>query len=297
MDFRQLRTLIAIAEEGSFSRAAEAVHLTPSAVSQQMAALESELDIAIFDRSARPTTLNARGLILLSAAKEMVLISNKALTTISGRELAGTLSLGTVRSSIFRLLPRAIATLTRSFPELSIRLRTGKSEELLRDVAAGKLDAAIVAEHASMPAKIRWHPFISEPLLVIAPPSTAATDAISALKTHPFIRFQSNVPLAHLIEDELSKLSLDLNSLIEVDTIPALIACVESGLGVSITPHTALRDSPHMELPNFPFGDPVVHRKIGLAEQLSSPRSDIVACLHDELAKLSAPFGIYTPKN
>lgn len=140
MDIRQLKTLIAIAEHGTFAKAADAVGLTPSAVSQQIQALESEVRTELFDRSTRPITLNSQGLQMLEAAQVLVRSADDIVDAISGRAISGTFTIGSVRSSALSLLPRAIIELKNDFPELKIKLHVANTDELLNDVVTGRLD-------------------------------------------------------------------------------------------------------------------------------------------------------------
>lgn len=287
MDTRQLRTLLAIVETGGFGKAAEKVHLTPSAVSQQVQALEQEIGAALFDRSGRPPRLTAAGQQLVETAREVLQLTETALDAISGRRLIGTLSLGSVRTSALSLLPRAIVGLREAHPGLRVKLRVGLSDALLPDVAAGRLDAAMVAEHLRLPPGLRWRPFLSEPLLVIAPPDYPRMSAEDYLRSCPFIRFSSNVPLAHIIDQELSRIDIPLNEVAEIDTISAITACVAGGLGVSIVPRVALMDSA-APLRAVPFGPPDLRRQIGLVHQLHSSRMLLIDELHDRLVSLSS---------
>lgn len=291
MDTKQLQTLIAIAEKGTFARAATTVFLTPSAVSQQIRALEQELKVELFDRSTRPSTLNPKGLQMVEVAKSLLSRIEDAKATITGQRLIGTLNLGSVRTSAFTLLPQAIAVLNKKYPEVKIRLRGGNSEAMLADVAAGRLDAAMIAEHMAMPSGLRWRPFIREPLIVIAPDTTAPGTAEELLTRHPYIRFSSNVPLAHIIDTELARLGVVPNEIAEIDTMSAIVACVTQGLGVSIVPHIVLPKTEDHPLVWVPFGEPPVYRQLGLVEQISNPRQEIISMLHEELARVSHPYG------
>lgn len=293
MDTRQLKTFVAIAETGSFAGAAEVVNLTPSAVSQQIHALETEIGSEIFDRSVRPPKLNAHGLHLLDAARQMIGIEEDATAFISGRQQHGTISLGSVRSSISTILPPALSQLSSEFPGLRIKLRTGLSDEMLQDVALGRLDAAIVAEHASFPPRIRWQPFIREPLFVIAPKGTPILSASEILKSRPFIRFRSDVPLAHIIDTELSRAGLVLQPEMEIDSVSDIVACVAHGLGVSIVPNIALSDPMSKDLARMQFGWPQAYRQIGLADRMTNTRTLVLEALHANLAKLSGRYGIH----
>ncbi|MDO5631615.1 MAG: LysR family transcriptional regulator [Paracoccus sp. (in: a-proteobacteria)] len=286
MDTRQLKTLLAIAETGSFSRAADAVHLTASAISQQIQALEYEVGAELFDRRSRPPRLTAAGLQMVEAARELVKVTENAIDAISGRRVTGTLALGSVRTSALSLLPRAIVPLNAAHPELRIKLRVALSEPLLQDVAAGRLDAAMIAEHGNFPAALRWRPFLREPLFVIAPPGTPPQDAETLLARHPYIRFAANVPLAHIIDRELGRMNVRPVEIAEIDTISSIVACVANGLGVSVVPKVAIDDCAH-PLVSAPFGTPQVHREIGLIERRNHPRQALVDKLHDLLTKIA----------
>jgi DNA-binding transcriptional LysR family regulator len=293
MDLRQLKTLLAVAECGTFSKAAEAVHLTPSAVSQQMNALETEVGVPLFDRaSRRSTTLNTHGMQMVEAAQKLLQTAEEAIDAISGRRPVGTLNVGSVRTSAFSLLPRAIVAMQARYPDLRIKLRTGLTEAFLADVAARRLDVAVVAEHVAVPRELRWSPFIREPLLVIAPPETPQGSGRKLLESLPFIRFRSAVPLAYLIDTELARQGVRLNEIAEIDTIAAIVPCVKAGLGAAIVPDIAIQGAGSETLVTAAFGEPQVHRQMGLVERARNPSAAIVADLHDKLAELSGLYGV-----
>jgi DNA-binding transcriptional LysR family regulator len=295
MDTRQLKTLLAITRTGSFAKAAELVNLTPSAVSQQIQTLEIEVGKPLFDRSSRPPTLTPAGLQLVSLAEETVRATEAAIDAIQGRMISGTLSLGCVRTSALGLLPKAITRLNASYPQLRTKLRVSMSEALLVDVAVGRLDAAMVAESNDFPKTLRWRPFLREPLSVIAPPGTDAMSAEALLTTFPYVRFRSGVPLAHMIDRELARMSVRLNEVAEIDTIASITACVANGLGVSVVPQIAISECAS-ELVTAPFGRPQLFRQIGLVEPRSSAKSPLTDALHRELVIASGRFGLPDPE-
>ncbi|WP_136683971.1 LysR family transcriptional regulator [Falsirhodobacter xinxiangensis] len=286
MDTRQLRTLLAIAEQGSFSKAAAHLNLTPSAVSQQMQSLEVEVGVPLFDRSSRPPRPNTAGMQMLDAARELVRTAEDAIGTITGRKVVGTLAIGSVRTSALSLLPKAIVELRERNPDLRIKLRVGLSDALLQDVAAGRLDAAMVAENRDLPTALRWNPFIREPLYVIAPPGSKQMTDQEFLRTFPYIRFRAAVPLAQAIDHELARMNISLNEIAEIDTISSITSCVANGLGVSVVPDIAVRECPS-PLVTAPFGDPVVTRRIGLAQRHGSPRAMMIEQLLTDLRNVS----------
>ncbi|QFT01164.1 HTH-type transcriptional regulator YofA [Labrenzia sp. THAF191b] len=292
MDTRQLKTLVAIATRGTFTKAAEIVNLTPSAVSQQIQALEVELNITLFERSFRPPKLTSQGLQVLEMAQEMLRLEDDTKANLRGDKLAGTLMLGSVRSSALNLLPRAIVQMRNQYPDLKTNLRVSLSSTLIADVASGRLDAAVVAEHVGIPPALRWSPFLREPLWLIAPEDTKSTDPADLLATCPFIRFRSAVPLANLIDTEISRMGIATNDIAEIDTIGSIVTCVRQGMGVSVVPHVALQEPDHQRLTKLPFGNPQVTRQIGIVERIVSPRAEIIARIHTVLAELCAPHGV-----
>ena len=293
MDTRQLKTLVAIATHGSFIKAADIVALTPSAVSQQIQALESELGTTLFERSSRPPKLTAQGLQVLEMARDILRREEEAKASLRGDRIAGTLMLGSVRSSALNLLPKAIVLMRSQYPQLKTNLRVSLSSLLIADVAAGRLDAALVAEHVSISSGLRWSPVLREPLWLIAPKSMTAPDLLDTLRTKPYVRFRSAVPLANLIDTELSRLGVVTQDVAEIDTIGSVVTCVRQGMGVSVVPHVALHELESDELTRLPFGDPQINRQIGIVERTVSPRGEIIERLHEVLASAGAEHGVY----
>ncbi|MFS4436616.1 LysR family transcriptional regulator [Paracoccaceae bacterium GXU_MW_L88] len=292
MDTRQLKTLVAISNHGTFAKAADIVGLTPSAVSQQIHALEQELNTPLFERKSRPPKLTPHGYQVLEMAKNMLKMEDDTKASLRGDRISGTLMLGSVRSSALNLLPKAIVRMRELYPDLKANLRVSLSSTLITDVSAGRLDAAVVAEHVGFPSALRWSPFLREPLWLIAPKGTGISDPIALLKSRPYIRFRSTVPLANLIDTEISRLGVVPNDIAEIDTIGSIVTCVRQGMGVSVVPHVALQEPEDRKLTRLPFGEPQVTRQIGIVEQTVSPRSDIIERLHDVLADLSGEYGV-----
>jgi DNA-binding transcriptional LysR family regulator len=292
MDTRQLKTLIAIDTHGTFAKAGDVVGLTPSAVSQQVHALETELDVILFDRSSRPPKLTPQGMQVLEMAKDILRAEEDAKANLKGDRIAGTLMLGSVRSSALNLLPKAIVQMSIQYPELKTNLRVSLSAMLIADVAGGRLDAAVVAEHLGIPPALRWSPFLREPLWLIAPKGTAHSDPLRLLNEEPYIRFRSAVPLANLIDTEISRLGIVTQDIAEIDTIGSIVTCVRQGLGISVVPHVALQEPEDLDLVRLPFGQPQLTRQIGIVERTVSPRGEIIARMHETLATLCGEHGV-----
>jgi len=293
MNLRQLKTLIAIAENGNLAKAADAIALTPSAVSQQMSTLEDEIGISLFDRTTRPPTLNFQGLQLLEAAKTITQTADNVLDAIKGKNMSGAFNVGAVRSSIFGFLPKAISYLKKEYPLLKIKVRMGRTDDLIFDVAAGRLDVAIVAEPRSILPKLEFSPFINEPLLAIAEPGNSCHDVYKLLSEGNYIHFPNHVPLAHMIDTELRKMKINIKPSMEIDNIYGIVQCVMNGIGVSVVPYTATINPFPIELHSLPFGDPALYRQVGTVHEIKSPKAFLLDSLHEYLATLSDPYGVH----
>src|SRR5271166_2840612 len=143
-DIDQLRTFIAIAETGSFTRAAEVVHKTQSAVSMQMKRLEERVDRPIFARDGRASKLTEDGERLLDYARRIVRLNVEALAAFSDAELSGRVRLGVPDDYADRYLPEIMARFSRVYPGAELTVVCAPSIDLIAQIDGGDLDLAII---------------------------------------------------------------------------------------------------------------------------------------------------------
>ncbi len=286
MEFRYLKTLIAIADRRTFVAAGEAMGLTQSAVSLHMKALERELGTQLFDRSRRPPVLNAHGRTLVERARTIVDLCDRIGDGFARDELSGTLDLGAMGTSLTGVLPMALASLQASHASLRIRVTGGLSADLAAAVAKGELDAALVTEPTQLATGLRWHSVVREPLMVIAPAGTAGDTDRALLEARPFIRFKLHTWAGKLIDTHLRDRRINVNPGMEIDSLEAVSLMVSHGLGVSVVPERRV-DAPFPpNIRKLPFGDPPLHRVVGLVERTSNPRAHLIKALYRELLRL-----------
>ena len=291
MDVRQLQTLVAVADTGSFASAARVVNLTASAVSQQIQTLEGEVGATLFDRKKRPPQINAKGEELVRAARSVVQTMTEARLTITGGRTAGMLKIGAIRTISMRLVPFALADMSALYADLSFNLTVGISQALMVDVAAGRLDTALVAEHLGVPSGLSWTPMFSEPLVLVAPSHAAGLSELSLLYDLPFIRYETAVPLARQIEMELSRLGVTPREIAVANTMPSVIGMVQAGLGVAIVPKIAFLDASPGSLYCTPFRDGAITRRLGLVQRQVSSRSEVLTGLRRILSRRASDMG------
>ena len=144
IDIDQLRTFIAIAETGSFTRAADIVHKTQSAVSMQMKRLEERLDRPVFARDGRTSKLTEDGERLLDYARRIVKLNIEALAAFSDAGLSGRVRLGVPDDYADRYLPEIMARFSRAYPGVELTVVCEPSLALFDRIDANELDLAIV---------------------------------------------------------------------------------------------------------------------------------------------------------
>src|SRR3989304_2430965 len=144
LDVDQLRTFIAIAETGSFTKAAEVVNKTQSAVSMQMKRLEERLERPIFARDGRASKLTEDGARLLAYARRIVKLNFQTVAAFSAAELSGRVRLGVPDDYADRYLPEIMARFSRAYPSVELTVICEPSVDLLERIDANELDLAIV---------------------------------------------------------------------------------------------------------------------------------------------------------
>ncbi len=144
LDIDQLKTFIAIADAGTFTRAAEAVHKTQSAVSMQMKKLEETIGRSLFARDGRASKLTEEGEKLVDYARRIVRLSSEALASFADAELAGRVRLGLPDDYADRYLPEILARFSRSNPRVEVTVVCEPTPMLVDQIGASELDLAII---------------------------------------------------------------------------------------------------------------------------------------------------------
>jgi DNA-binding transcriptional LysR family regulator len=288
MNIRHLETLLAIADSGSFAAAAERVGVTQSAVSMQMKTLEEELGAALFDRARRPPTLNETADGLLSRVRELVRLSEDIRSATGGGVARGRLRLGIIPTAATGLVPAALARLAERAPDLRIRVESGLSSDLVRRVAQGALDAAVVTETPRMERGLVINLIQEEPLVVAAPIAAPGRTDRDLLRALPFVRFNRRTGVGRVIDTALRHRRIAVAEAMELDSIEAILAMVSGGLGVAVAPAGSVTEALQETVRTVPFGAPPTVRRIALIER---ERADAQASISLLLGELRAVGG------
>ncbi len=172
MELRQLEYFIAVAEEASFTRAADRVHISQSGVSAQIRQLEHDLGAALLDRSGRGSTLTAAGSAAIGPARAVLAAAGavrQAVDEVNGL-LRGRLVVGMVTACTVTPLFAALAAFHQSHPGVDISLLEGNSDMLTAQVRTGLADLALIGSAGAPPDDLEALTIISEPLAAAVPP-------------------------------------------------------------------------------------------------------------------------------
>ncbi|MEU2507512.1 LysR family transcriptional regulator [Streptomyces sp. NPDC007863] len=297
IDVQRLRVLRAVAEHGSFNRAAAALHLTPSAVSQQVAALERGLGAQVVARSTRGVTLTRAGRIMLGAAETVAAELEHARQRIAALGTGRTqLTVAAFTSGGRLLLPAALTRLMADHPRTVLHVREGEPEDTLPLVRQGAVDLAL-AYHFDGPLPVgpgassglEWTPLLEDPLHVVLPRGhrLARRDALDLtdLAAEPWVLgcLKTEAYLRRFAE------RAGFDPEIRGTTTDYFFArsLVAAGMGISLVPSIALVP----EVPGVravPITPPGPVRHIGVAALGGRDRPDVTAlvrALREEAAR------------
>ena len=233
LDLDQLKTFVAIAESGSFTRAADLVHKTQSAVSMQMRRLEERIGKPIFVREGRQSKLTEDGERLLGYARRMVRLSQETVAAFDDTGLSGSVRLGTPDDYADRFLPEILARFANSNPRVEVSVFCEPSLTLMEMARTGDLDLAIVTACGEMPTEV----LRQEPLLWV----TSAAHRVEKEEIVPLALSKPPCVWRSAGLESLTSAGRKYRVLYTSGNSTAISAAVLAGLAVTVLAESALR--------------------------------------------------------
>lgn len=190
MDTQHLQAFVAIAENGSFSAAAERLHLTQPAISKRIALLEEQLKAPLFDRIGRQVALTQAGQVLLSKAKLIlgeVIAAQRAIADLRG-EVQGKLSIATSHHVGLHYLPPYLREFSTCYPQVKLDLHFLDSEQAYHEILQGRFDLAIITLALSQDARLQSHTLWHDQLHFVVAPAHPLAQSGSTHTTQPHLQ-------------------------------------------------------------------------------------------------------------
>lgn len=249
MENFRLRVFRTVAEEASFRRAAERLHLSQPAVSQQIHALEEELGTTLFDRGKGRIRLTEAGGVLLRYARKGARLAEEAQAALDRMrgETTGTLRIGASMTVTQYILPRMLGAFREQHPRIELSVTSANTEHIVGALAKGKIDLGLIEGPVSSRDVFRQRFFEDRMVLIVGRhypwPSKPAIPVL-ALTEAPLIMRERGSGSRRVVELALRRAGLRLSDLriaMSLDSIVAIIASVEAGLGAGFVSDWAIR--------------------------------------------------------
>lgn len=265
---KELKTLIAVAREGTFAAAGDRIGLTQAAVSAQMQRLEAQLGVELFDRKGRSAQLNRMGQQVLLQGQELVRLYGSLGNSATGSAPNVLVTIGAIASVQRSFLPDALALFHRQFPQCRTRVIPGLSMDLVNQVDAGEVDlAAIIRPPFSLHSDLRWTTLMREPYRLIFPADLQGEDWAELISSQPFIRYDRSSFGGRQVDRFLRQTHVSLREVCELDELDAIVKLVANGVGVALVPETATIQAWPAGVRAVNLGPHTFHRDIGLVHR------------------------------
>ena len=272
---RQLRYFDALARHGHFGRAAEACAISQPALSMQIKEMEEALGGLLLERSARQVALTRFGEQLSQRVRDILRSVDELgdFARASRDRLAGRLRIGMIPTIAPYLLPKIIGNLTRIHPELDIQVRETLTPKLIRELAEGRLDTAIVALPVSEPSLAEIALF-SENFLLVRPRKDEGTPVPSSemLREMRLLLLEEG----HCFRDQALSFCKTRSSqpreILDANSLSTLVQMVSAGIGVTLIPEMAVPvETRSASVSVARFKNPQPSRTIGMVWRKTSP--------------------------
>jgi DNA-binding transcriptional LysR family regulator len=269
MDISQLEVFLAVAREGGFSRAADKLYRTQSAVSQAIRKLETEIGEPLFDRSSREGLLTDAGRVLQEYAERLLnLRENAREALVELRELQkGKLVIGANEFTALYLL-RVLAEFGRLHPAIRIMVQRSLGSEIPDDVLRHNCEFGVLTYDPEEPELSSIVVYSDELILVVPPQHPLARESsvsVRQLGAESFVAHIVSSPYREKVIQEFNKYKTPLHMGVELPTLQAIKRFVAMGNGVAFLPEISVEDEiARGELVRIPVQELKVHRKLRL---------------------------------
>jgi LysR family hydrogen peroxide-inducible transcriptional activator len=277
MELHQLRYVVAVAETGNFTRAAERCHITQPSLSQQIINLEREVGHKLFHRLGRKAVLTESGATFLERARRILFeVENAAKELSDSPGLGRRITVGAIPTVAPYLLPPLLARSREKYPNLEIHVREDFRTFLVRGVVEGELDLAIT----SLPvkdARISIETLLTEPLLLVVGKGhrLAQRPHVSAgdLASETFVMLGASSSLAADVQRFCGDHNFEPRIGYRCSQVATVKALVALGVGISILPRVAQAPADHGSLVYIVLSGGAPTRELGVVRHLQRYQS------------------------
>jgi LysR family transcriptional activator of glutamate synthase operon len=304
MELRQLRYLVALADECHFTRAAAREHIAQPALSQQIRRLEAEVGLALVERTTRRVALTDAGELLVARARRILAEVDDAqaeLGTLAGVK-GGRLAVGALHTMGPVDLSLLLAAFHRNHPAVELTVREQSSEELAEMLRDDEIDLAFLSVTERIQSHgLELHRLVTEELVAVLPPqhALAGRDGVTMteLSGDPFISFRTGSRLRELLDWATAEAGFEPRIALESNESRRIRSLVSSGLGVAILPRSDAA-GPGAPVATTCLSEPALPRDVTLASRAKrrhSPAAQAFLALTLQVFATTRPPAIIDP--
>jgi len=266
MEIQNLRAFVAVAETGSFSLAAERLHLTQPAVSKRIAQLEEQLGTTLFDRIGRNTSITEAGTALLPHARSVQMqlqAAEQSVRDLAG-EVSGKLSLATSHHIGLHRLPPVLSYFSQEYPQVHIDIDFMDSEQAYDLILHGEMELAVVTLAPQQVPNLVAHGIWEDPLDFMVQRGHALAKeknlALKSLSAHPAILPGLNTYTGQIVKSLFDRRQLPLSISLATNYLETIRMMASVGLGWTVLPRSMRDDT----LRSLPIKDADISRTLGV---------------------------------
>ena len=242
---------MAIAEEQSFTRAAQRCFVVQSALSRQIKSLESELGVRLFARTSRKVEVTPAGEAFVEQARLCLQAAERAKASAAAAhgQIRGSLTIGVIPTVTAVDIAAVLGAFRRSYPEVGVHVRTGGSDEFLRRIAAGQLDVGVLGlAEGVTPRGVQMRELSQERLVAVLSEGHRLAGRrrlrLKDLADEPFVDFPEGSSGREQSDLAFDRARLRREVSLEVNTADLLTGLVRQGLGVALVAPSVAREAP-----------------------------------------------------
>lgn len=282
---QHIRAFITVAQRGNFARAADDLHLSPSALTVQIRQLEGWLGVALLERSPRHVALTAAGREALPAMEKLLLDLGNIVSASQGLAAVrrGVVTVAALPSLCAGALPERLALFRQSHPGIEVRLRDLVAERITERVRDGDVDFGL-GVRARLGHGLDFTPLLQDRLCLFVPEDHALASGplmLADLDDQPMILTGRDSSVRAQIEQVFRERGLTLRPAMEANYMSTVLALVRNGLGIALLPESA--DDGERRLVRRQLDEPGLERELGIITRseccLSPAAARLVECL------------------
>lgn len=271
-DLNDLQAFRAVAEKGSFRKAADAVRISQPALSRRIEKLEEALGVKLFERTTRRVSLTQVGRAFAPSVNRLLDDLDVALLGISdvASTRMGHVTVACVPSAAYYFMPRVVAQYHRQFPRIRVKVLDASAHEVLAAVVSGEADFGL-SFLGNLETEVEFAPLVHEGYVVACrrdhPLAGRTSVTWDEFYRQDYISLDKTSGNRFLLDQALAGVVPHRPSICETRHVTTMIGLVEAGLGVAAVPLMAMPAAPHPILTRVPLIEPQVMRSVGLIKR------------------------------